>query len=520
MFNLGFHGSHNATLAISYKETVLEVVEVERFISRKNAALFYYENPSCAIDIIREINNYFVKKYDVDKYENIIINSVNQTIFNFDDVFKYNNLKHMGHHEAHCYSSLYQSPYNEALVVSFDGGSDQKFFNVFYAKKGFPAKRIYSGKKDYAISYMTPAHFIKDIKREDNIYNGNLVYPGKLMGYVGFGDFNEDMEDRLIRFYHSNDYDNIPHAIGRFMELFSKYGITEWISYFSEKDGKDIATTNQLVFEKLFYEEVLDKTFISDIYGHLPLVLTGGCALNIIHNTNIAKDREVYVSPNPSDVGLAVGLLCGHINPTKVVDTTYIGPPVWDRSELSRHLFERNHIKLDVEKLADVILNGNVVGVVRGRSEHGPRALGNRSLICDATNPNMKDFMNVNIKNREWFRPFSPIVRLEDLNKYFEWTKESRCMTFSPPVREEYRDKLRSVTHVDGTARVQTVTREQNEFIYDLLTMMDKKIGCGILLNTSFNIAGKPILNTYKDALWMLDNRDISGLVLEDYYIM
>tara|TARA_R100001443_G_scaffold108767_1_gene119631 strand:- start:106 stop:1668 length:1563 start_codon:yes stop_codon:yes gene_type:complete len=520
MFNLGFHGSHNATLAISYKETVLEAVEVERFISHKNAALFYYENPSCAIDIIREINNYFIKKYDVDEYENIIINSVDQTIFNFDDVFKYNNLKYMGHHEAHCYSSLYQSPYDEALVVSFDGGSDQKFFNVFYVKKGFPAKRIYSGKKDYAISYMTPAHFIKDIKREDNIYNGNLVYPGKLMGYVGFGDFNEDMEDRLIRFYHSNNYDNIPHAIGRFMELFSKYGITEWISYFSEKDGKDIAITNQLVFEKLFYEEVFDKTFISDLYGHLPLILTGGCALNIIHNTNIAKDREVYVSPNPSDVGLAVGMLCGCIKPTEIVDTTYIGPPVWDRSELSRHLFEREYSKLDIEKLVDVILNGNVVGVVRGRSEHGPRALGNRSLLCDATNPDMKDFMNSKIKNREWFRPFSPIVRLEDLNKYFEWTKESRCMTFSPPVRQEYRDKLRSVTHVDGTARVQTVTREQNEFIYDLLTMMDKKIGCGILLNTSFNVAGKPILNTYKDALWMLDNKDISGLVLEDYYIL
>ena len=528
MFNLGFHGSHNATLAISYKETVLEVVEVERFLSHKNAALFYYEKPSCAEDIIREINNYFIQKYNVDTYDKIIINSVpslpygyvGQTPVDFNSIFKFNKLMYMLHHEAHCYSALYQSPYDEALVVSFDGGSDQKFFNVFYAKKGVPVKKIYSGEKDYAISYMAPAHFIKDIKREQDLYKGNLVYPGKLMGYVGFGEYNEDMAEKLVTFYNSNTYDNIVHSMGRFIVCFSEYGITKMNSYFSEKDGKDIATTNQIVFEKLFYDEVLNKTFISDIYGHLPLVLTGGCALNIIHNTNIAKDREVYVSPNPSDVGLAVGLLCGHINPTKVVDTTYIGPPVWDRSELSRHLFERNHIKLDVEKLADVILNGNVVGVVRGRSEHGPRALGNRSLICDATNPNMKDFMNVNIKNREWFRPFSPIVRLEDLNKYFEWTKESRCMTFSPPVREEYRDKLRSVTHVDGTARVQTVTREQNEFIYDLLTMMDKKIGCGILLNTSFNIAGKPILNTYKDALWMLDNRDISGLVLEDYYIL
>ena len=528
MFDLGFFGSHNATLAISYGSIVLEAVEVERFLSHKNAALFYYENPSCAEDIIREINNYFIQKYNVDKYDKIIINSVPSLEYghqehipvNFDDIFEYNELEYMLHHEAHCYSGLYQSPYDDALVISFDGGSDQKFFNVFYAKKGFPCRKIYSGKKDYAISYMTPAHFIKDIKREYDLYKGNLVYPGKLMGYVGFGEYNEDMAEKLSRYYHSNTYDNIVEAMARFVEIFKDYGIETRDSYFSEKDGRDIATTNQIVFEELFYEESFHETFISDVYGHLPLILTGGCGLNIIHNTNIAKDREVYISPNPSDVGLAVGMLCGCIKPSEIVDTTYIGPPVWDRSELSRHLFEREHSKLDIEKLADVIIEGNVVGVVRGRSEHGPRELGNRSLLCDATNPDMKDFMNKKIKNREWFRPFSPIVRLEDLNKYFEWTKESRCMTFSPPVREEYRDKLSSVTHVDGTARVQTVTREQNEFIYDLLTMMDNKIGCGILLNTSFNIAGKPILNTYKDALWMLDNKDIAGLVLEDYYIL
>ena len=153
MFNLGFFGSHNATLAISYGSIVLEAVEVERFLSHKNAALFYYENPSCAEDIIREINNYFIQKYNVDKYDKIIINSVpasqynsvNQIPVNFDDIFEYNKLEYMLHHEAHCYSGLYQSPYDEALVISFDGGSDQKFFNVFYAKKGFPCRKIYSG---------------------------------------------------------------------------------------------------------------------------------------------------------------------------------------------------------------------------------------------------------------------------------------------------------------------------------------------------------------------------------------
>ena len=197
-----------------------------------------------------------------------------------------------------------------------------------------------------------------------------------------------------------------------------------------------------------------------------------------------------------------------------------MGSPVWDRVELSKYVFERKSERLDLEKLCHTILKGEIIGVVRGRSEHGPRALGNRSLICDATNFNMKDYLNRRVKNREWFRPFSPVVRLEDLNKYFDWDKESKCMTFSPPVRRKYYEKLKSVTHIDGTARVQTVTREQNEFLYDLLTLMDRKTGHGVLLNTSFNIAGKPILNTYKDALWMLDNKGIFGLVLEDYYIL
>ena len=139
-------------------------------------------------------------------------------------------------------------------------------------------------------------------------------------------------------------------------------------------------------------------------------------------------------------------------------------------------------------------------------------------MICDATNPKMKDFVNSNIKNRESFRPFSPIVRYEDLNKYFKWHKESKYMTFSPEVREEYRETLKSAVHIDGTARVQTVTREQNSFIYDLLTELNNKTGHGIILNTSFNVDGKPILNTYKEAFEVLDKKPINGLILEDYY--
>jgi len=178
-----------------------------------------------------------------------------------------------------------------------------------------------------------------------------------------------------------------------------------------------------------------------------------------------------------------------------------------------------NVLRVNIQKLTRQIINGKIIGVIRGRAEHGARALGNRSILCDPTYSHMKDILNAKVKGREYYRPFAPVVRLEDVSKYFKWKGESRWMSFCPEVKEEYRDLLKAITHIDGTARVQTVTREQNQFLYDLLTEMDNQKGFGILLNTSFNIAGKPILNTYRDAIWMLENTQMDALVIENYYI-
>ena len=513
MFNLGIHGSHNATLALSYEDEVLEVVELERFISHKNAALYFYEKPPHRINYVREISEYFKRKYNFDKYDLIAINSISEEVFPWKDVFGDTHIEYCDHHVAHTCCAFYQSPYREALVVSFDGGSDEGFFNVYTMKRGEDPVRIHHGEKDYAVSYMAPGHFIPAIHNEEDIYQGNLVYPGKLMGYVGYGNYRKDLAEKLIEFYESNTYDDVPDAVCRFVE---KFGLEDWSQQFGLQDAQDIATTNQIVFEKLFKEEI--QPFL-DEYSDLPLILTGGCALNIINNTNIARERRVFVPPNPSDCGIALGALLFIIKPERQIDITYSGPPVWDRMEIGRYLRERENAQdISAKEVAKIILDGGIVGVVRGGSEHGPRALGNRSLLCDATNPDMKDIMNLDVKNRESFRPFSPIVRLEDLNKYFDWEKESRHMTFSPEVRPEYRKLLSSVTHVDGTARVQTVTRKQNEYIYQILGELDTLSGYGVLLNTSFNVAGKPILNTYKEAFKVLDTKPITGLVLEDYY--
>ena len=131
----------------------------------------------------------------------------------------------------------------------------------------------------------------------------------------------------------------------------------------------------------------------------------------------------------------------------------------------------------------------------------------------------MKDILNKKVKNREWYRPFAPVVRLEDVSTYFEWEGEARWMSFCPKVKKKWQKKLPSITHVDGTARVQTVTKEQNEWLYNLLTLFKEKTGVGVLLNTSFNVNGKPILSTVSDAFEISEKTELDSLIIEKYYI-
>lgn len=130
----------------------------------------------------------------------------------------------------------------------------------------------------------------------------------------------------------------------------------------------------------------------------------------------------------------------------------------------------------------------------------------------------MKDILNEKVKHREYYRPFAPVVRLEDVSKYFHWDRESRWMSFCPKVREEWRDQLAAITHVDGTARVQTVTMAQNPWLYRLLTKFEEIKGVGVLLNTSFNTRGKPILSSYSEAMQVYNREQLDCLVLEEFY--
>ena len=357
---------------------------------------------------------------------------------------------------------------------------------------------------DLGFPYMCMGEFLGDIE-QINLGDGNLVYPGKIMGLCSYGKVRKRWVNAFKEFYYSNPNGGPTEIIQD--ENGQDIMVDETLDYklkakiLSEKigvklDGNDrvtgqeaydIAATSQFVFEELFLE-VAQPWF--DKYPDLPVCITGGCGLNILLNTRLKQEfnKEVFVGPNPNDCGLSVGLMANHLKPSKPIDITYAGPELFDYILLSEYIetMPINPVtEYDIDTLVSDLEKGEIIGVARGRMEHGPRALGNRSILCNPAIKEMKDTLNQKVKHREWYRPFAPIVRLEDVSEYFDWEGESRWMTFCPTVKKEWRKKLPSITHVDGTARVQTVTKEQNPWIYELLTKFKEKTGVGVLLNTS-----------------------------------
>lgn len=536
MASIGFYGSHNAAFAIEVDGKILQVIEVERILNYKNSGVAQYKTvrPECIHDLVEFLVDYVlsianVKVFDTCYYMNTDV-LIGTQRFNLHEIVPAKKYIHGLHHQSHAAGAFYQSPYQEALVFSFDGGGNDGFFNIYHANREnsvellecvlnpkYNTPHIYY---DLGFPYMVFGQYLDDIKLEA-LSDGNLVYPGKIMGLVSFGKVREEWLQHFIEFYKDK-----PDGTN-YLDLIRKLGENINITFDIESRltgqiAYDIAATSQRAFEECFLE--VAKPYFKK-YPHLPVIITGGCGLNIILNTRVKQEfnKEVFVGPNPNDCGLALGLVLQNLRPKNPVDITYGGINLLDYSNLGNYIqnFPQsiNVEKVDLEKLSSEIIKGKIVGVARGTSEHGPRALGNRSILCNPAIKEMKDILNFKVKHREWYRPFAPVVRLEDVNKYFEWNSDARWMSFCPTVKEEWREKLPSITHIDNTARVQTVTQDQNKWLYDLLTIIDKETGVGVLLNTSFNVNGKPILSTIQDAFTIFENSQMDSLIIENLYI-
>jgi carbamoyltransferase len=215
---------------------------------------------------------------------------------------------------------------------------------------------------------------------------------------------------------------------------------------------------------------------------------SGGVALNCVANSNVVKDQypKMWILPNPGDAGSSLGC------------AAYVGGVHLDFMENGAFLGYDIKGDYPIDEVLDELLKGNLVGVANGRAEYGPRALGNRSLLADPRGKDIKQKMN-EIKNRQEFRPFAPSVLEEYANDIFDMpTRKSQFMQYVAPCK--YPDKYPAICHIDNTSRVQTVSKKDNPGYYRLIKEFYKKTGCPMVLNTSLNIKGQPIVNDEKDA--------------------
>ena len=252
--------------------------------------------------------------------------------------------------------------------------------------------------------------------------------------------------------------------------------------------------------------------------------LAGGfflnCVANYYYQQNLPEDVKVYIEPVSSDAGTSFGAakLMWHSlkedSTIRPLNSLYLG---LHYDYTLNDIQNRSYKNVDYNDVAKLLVDNKIVAIYQGRSEAGPRALGNRSILFDPRDPSGKDKVNT-VKNREWFRPFAGTVLQEHTNNWFDMSglKESPYMMYAVNVLEDKVDSIPAITHVDNTCRIQTLKKEQNTHYYQLINSFKELTGVPILFNTSFNLAGDAIVETLEDALSCLDNSDIDYLYLPE----
>ena len=447
------------------------------------------------------------------------------------------------HHQAHMASSFFVSPFDEAALLSIDGFGD--FVSTMWG--------VGRGTNITIDDWVEFPHSLGILYTAITQYLGFPRYGDefKVMGLAPLGEPEYlDQMRRLVsrkgtgfaldlrHFVHHSEGVNMTWESGSpslgpvfSQALVDLLGPKREPGQPLERHHENIAASLQALLE----EVVLDLLRrLAATTGQRRLCMAGGVALNCTLNGKITREtpfEEVYIQPAAYDAGTALGAAL-HVRhqllgqPRDVVmDHVYWGleySPSECKSALERHGLEYREFGDDealAQATAALLAEGHILGWFQGRFEWGPRALGNRSINCDPRNPRMKDILNSRIKHREAFRPFAPSVTAEAASEYFELDQPSPFMLITCQVRPDKQSVIPAVTHVDGTARVQTVTREANPRYWQLLRTFGQVTGVPVLLNTSFN-ENEPIVNTPDEAVGCFLRNDMDMLVLGPYLVV
>lgn len=441
------------------------------------------------------------------------------------------------HHQSHAEIGLATSPFDKALIITTDGGGDNEYFTVSIGDRKTGIRQIMSKQLNLGALYLSGCSFVSEI--EGNIYPN---FSGKGMGLVARGDTILQGVRRFLK--HVFEPNNAPRAseifiredggrMNGYKRLRRKLGDSLVRDLFDDLDspvlhkapkltsGKksyDIMYTTQKIFEEIF--DIHVDPFLEE-YKDLPVIISGGCALNVLNNERIKKKiypRRVFIPSAPCDSGLALGYVLERDRPQTQIDLHNSSPFVSDLNTLDHLKSTREHKIVSNKDIADLLSQGKIIGYMQGPSETGPRALGYRSILCDPSYPNMREMLNDKIKHREWFRPFAPVCLLKHANKYFDSPTfdNMEFMSFAVDVKENAKTKIPAIVHADGSARLQTVTKTSSPYLYKLLIEYTKHTGKHVLLNTSLNSWGDPIANTIERGLEILDKTEMDYLVVDD----
>jgi len=435
------------------------------------------------------------------------------------------------HHLAHAASAFLVSPFKKAAILTVDGVGEWTTTAWGYG----------DGNK---ITLLKEIHFPNSLGL---LYSAVTTYLGfkanndeyKIMGLASYGkptyldkfekivDVKKDGSYQLDMDYFVYHY-RLSMPSKKFIE---EFGPARKPKSPIDQRHKDIAASLQTILEEILFK----------ILNHLHkkvkcnnLCMAGGVALNSTANGKIVKNtkfKKIFVQPAASDAGGSLGAAFYVYNTILgkkrdcIMDHVFLGPE-FSTDEI-RHYLKRNKINFKefknenrlIKKTAKLILENNITAWFQGRLEWGPRALGNRSILANPCNPDMKDIVNKKVKHREEFRPFAPSILLEDQKKYFETGECLPFMQFTHLIKEKMQNKIPSVTHVNGTGRLQSVTKDQNPKYYKLIKEFKRLSKVPVVLNTSFNIKGEPIVCTPEDAYRCMMGTGIDYLIMDRFLI-
>ena len=561
MYTLGISCYYHDSAASLLKDgKVLSAVEEERFSRKKFDdgfpimaidwclkeagigpesidSIAFYDKPILKFE--RLLDNYIaVAPRGLYSFLNVIPKWLHKRLWIKDDISKH--LKGFNgtiifpeHHLSHAAHTFFTSTFNEAAILTVDGVGE-------WSTASFGTANDTTIKLTNDIRW---PHSVGLFYSAFTYFLGFRVNEGeyKLMGLSAYGkpkyydlimnnliDVKNDGSIHLNMKYFSFTYDKVM-TNQRFSDLFGisrrkEDSTTEQIHY-------DIAASAQLVLEDILLKmvnHVHKKTSMKN------LCLGGGVALNGVANYRILKEgpfENIHIPPSPGDGGSAIGcaqyLYYCHKKIKRKIEhdiknNIFVGPSYsndqiksfLDINKIHYKFLETNSL---LETTAKLISESNVVGWYQGKMEWGPRALGNRSILADPRNAKMKDILNEKIKHRESFRPFAPCILDEHASEYFDIDVQSPYMLLVAPVKKP--EKIPAVTHVDGTSRLQTVSKEINPLFYNLINEFYKITDVPVLINTSMNVRGEPIVNSIEEAYNMIVNTDMDYIVLGNYIV-